>query len=179
MLALIAAGVGFLGPMVPEVLKFFNRKADQAHELRMIQVQLEQAGKEHLWRMQEIESTADIAESRLLHAPMKSFGVQLLDAATAKEMSPWLIGPMMYLFTFLDLALGLVRPVVTYAAFGGYLFQKWARWEMIKTSTGDNFDWASATVNLWGEQDYAILTLVLGFWFGARTMKYAFGKKTR
>lgn len=38
-----------------------------------------------------------------------------------------------------------------------------------------SFSWFEGVRNLWGEQDWAVLTLVLSYWFGHRAAKAAFG----
>lgn len=178
MLALFSGILGFVGPFLPEVFKFFTRKQDNAHELALLEMRLKAGAQEHLWKMEEINATADIAEAKELHRPQQSFGVQLLDKAHDANMGPWLIGPAFYLFTLLDLVNGLVRPVIAYTSFGGYLAYKWA---MFDTLTGPRFEasTSSAITQTWGEQDWAVLTLVLSYFFGARVAKMAFGGKAK
>ena len=43
MLEIFSAALGFAAPFLPEVLKYFNRKADNAHELAMLRLQGELA----------------------------------------------------------------------------------------------------------------------------------------
>ena len=81
MLTILATVLGFLGPFVPEVLKFFNRRQDNSHELEMMRLQMLHAEKAHAWKLEEINAHADIAEAMSLRQPQQSFGVQLLDAA--------------------------------------------------------------------------------------------------
>ncbi len=175
MLMLLSGVFGFLGPFLPEVFKFLNRKADQGHERAMIELRQRGAADEAAWRMAEIEGRADIEEARVIHKPMRSYGVQLLDAAADKGLPLWLLTPILYAFGFLDFLAGMVRPAITYAVVGGYLLQKYARYHLLQTATGENFDWAMAVNNLWTEQDFAVLTLVLSYWFGNRVAKHAFG----
>lgn len=77
MIEIFSAVLGFAAPFLPELLKYFNRKQDNAHELEMMKLQIEKGAAEHTWRIEEINTTADIAESATLRVPQKSFGVQL------------------------------------------------------------------------------------------------------
>lgn len=173
MLAILSAVFGFAAPFLPEVLKYFNRKADNAHELAMMKLRLDAAQAEHTWRMEEISAQADIAEAVELHKPQPSFGVQILDRAQA-SLHPALWVPVFWLFALLDFVSGFVRPGVTWAVVGGYLAYKAA---LYSTLTGERFgnDWAGAMTQVWTEQDYAVLSMVLAFWFGGRIYKAVFG----
>lgn len=178
MLALASAIFGFAAPFLPEIFKWLNRRQDNAQELAMFKLRVEQAGKEHLYKMEEISAQADIAEATLLHKPVQSFGVQILDAASKAGWGKWATVPVFYLFALLDFITGLVRPAVTYAAFGGYLAYKWA---MFMEYTGPRFESSAenAIILLWGEQDWALLLLVLSYWFGLRQYKAVFGGNAR
>lgn len=174
MLALLSALFGFAAPFLPEVVKFFTRKQDNKHELDMMEMRLKHASQEHLWRMEEISAAADIAEAKELHKPTPSFGVQILDKAHQSNFGKWSLLPAFYLFVFLDFISGLVRPSITYAAFGFYAAFKIA---LFQTLTGSRFEntWEGALVQMWGEQDWAVLTLVLSYYFGLRSYKATFG----
>lgn len=174
MLAILSAVFGFAAPFLPQIFKLFQQRQDNAHELAMAELRMRAAEKEHLWRMEEINAQADIAEAAELHRPQQSFGVQILDAAKASGFGPWAIVPAFYLFTLLDFLAGMVRPSVTYAAFGFYIAYKWAcYWVMMRVTV--DMAWTDAVARLWGEHDWAILTLVLSYYFGLRSYKAVFG----
>lgn len=174
MLAILSAVFGFAAPFLPEVLKFFTRSADNRHELAMMEMRLKHAASEHTWKMEEINAQADIAEAATLHQPAPSFGVQILDAAKGLQLGGWAIVPAFYMFSLLDFLSGMVRPAVTYAAFGFYVFYKVARFQLM-TSVSADMIWAESVAKLWDDQDYAIVTLCLSYWFGHRAAKAAFG----
>ena len=111
MLAILSAILGFAGPFIPEVIKLFRQKADNAHELAVLQMQAQLAEKQHLYRMEEISSQADIAEMQTLRQPQQSFGVQILDAAA--HWPKMVILPVFYLFAVLDFINGIIRPDFT------------------------------------------------------------------
>lgn len=175
MLAVLTAILGFLGPFLPEVLKLINRRQDNAHELRMFELQMKSAEQAHLQAMSQIEAQADAAEAIYIHKPATSFGVQILDAAKDSGLKGWAIVPTFWAFAFLDFFSGMVRPVLTYAAFGFYAFYKIARFQMMQSASAADFTVYEGVVNLWGDQDWAIVTLVLSYWFGHRAAKAAFG----
>lgn len=169
---ILTAIIGFLAPFLPELLKFFNRGQDNAHELKVLELHLRKGAQEHLWRMEEIATTADIKESELLHSPMNSFGVQLLDAAKGHGLSGWALYPAFYLFSLMDFLSGMVRPGITYAAFAFYMVVKWAQFDLIQAT---EVGFATALITIWNDEDRAILVLVLSYWFGQRSAKAAFG----
>lgn len=175
MFAILSAVFGFAAPFLPEVFKYFTRKQDNAHELAMLELRMKGAAQEHLYRMEEITAQADIAEAREIHKPAQSFGVQILDKAQSL-LHPALWVPAFYLFTLLDFIAGMVRPTITYTAFGFYIAYKWACYQlMFQVVEPGTLTIAQAIGNLWGEQDWSVLTLVLSYYFGLRSYKATFG----
>ena len=47
MIEIFSAILGFAAPFLPELLKYFNRKQDNAHELEMMKLQIEKGAAEH------------------------------------------------------------------------------------------------------------------------------------
>ena len=174
MLPLVTAIFGFLAPFLPSVVKIFQAKQDNAHELAMMKLRLEGDKADHLYKMEEINLAADIAEQIQIHKPVASFGIQVLDAAKNSGWSSWMIAPPFYLFVLVDFLSGLVRPLITYTAFSGYLIYKWAIFNEL-TSYLYSGDAAGAIRELWREEDWAVLTLVLSYYFGLRSYKAVFG----
>lgn len=172
MLSILSAILGFAAPFLPELLKYFTRSQDNAHELAMMKLQLEAKAQEHLYRMEEIDVQGDISEAVELHKPMSSFGVQLLDAARGQGLSGLAMYPVFYLFAIMDFMSGMVRPAVTYAAFGFYMAVKWAQLTIAQTG---GYDLSVALLQVWSQEDLAIVVLVLSYWFGQRSAKAAFG----
>lgn len=168
MLAILSAVFGFAAPFLPELLKWFREKDDKKHELALFRMQMEFAGKAHEMKMKELESLADIEEAKVLHQPVASYGVQLIDAADKWAGSTWgkvLVTPAFYLFVILDFVAGIVRPGITVAVVAFYITYKWA---LLQTVGGD-------IVAVWGDNDWAMVTLVLSYWFGHRAAKASFG----
>jgi len=174
MLALASAIFGFLSPFVPEVIKYFNRKLEADQQLKLFELKSKLSAQEAAQELAKIEARADVAEAETLRKARPSYGVALIDAMGEKGWPLALLAPLVYAFGALDLLAGLVRPLITYAIVAFYIAYKWARWELLQQSTGGS-DLANAIPLLWDEKDYAVLTLVLSFWFGQRVARYAFG----
>lgn len=175
MLSMLSAVFGFAAPFLPQLVQYFQRKQDNAHEIEMMKLRLEHAAAEHTWKMEEINAQADIAEMQTLRQPQQSFGVQLLDAAQKWATDTWgkfLVMPAFYAFAFLDFVSGMVRPTVTYGVVIFYMATKWA---LYRLAVDAGTDVPTAITQIWGEQDWSVLVLVLSYWFGARVAKSAFG----
>jgi hypothetical protein len=168
MLSILSAIFGFAAPFLPELLKWFRDKDDKRHELEMFRMQMEFAAREHQMKMAELESMADIEEAKVLHQPIQSYGVQLIDAAdkwATSTWGKWLITPAFYAFALLDFIAGIVRPGITVAVVAFYISYKWA----VLQAAGGNI------MAVWGDNDWAMVTLVLSYWFGHRAAKASFG----
>lgn len=175
MLAIVSAVLGFAGPFVPELLKVFREGREQKFELERMKLSAEIAERQHAWRMAEIEARADIEESMALHRPTSSFGIQILDKAHASGMPAWAVVPVFWSFAVADWVAAMVRPTITYAMVGLYIAYKWARFLLMQQVSDHSFQWYEGVVKLWDEQDAGVLLLVLGYWFGSRMVKAAFG----
>lgn len=154
MIEILSALVGFSAPFIPEVLKYYNKKQDNAHELAMMDLQMKKGAQDHLYRMEEINTQGDISEAIELHKPQSSFGVQLLDAAKGHSLSGWALYPAFYLFCLLDFLAGLVRPGITYAAFGFYISVKWAELVIARTASSGL---SVALLQVWTAEDRGII----------------------
>lgn len=179
MLPILSAIFGFFAPFLPEILKFFTRAQDNKQEIELMKLRLQAGAQEALWRAEELQARADIEEARVLHEPEASTGSALLDAASKRSWPAWTIIPAFWLLTLLDFLRGAVRPGITYAIVGFYLLYKLARLQLMQRVSDQSFDWYQGIANLWGTEDWSVLTLVLGYWFGARVAGYAFGWKKK
>lgn len=169
---------GVIAPLLPSVINLFRDWQDRKHELLMFEMRLKHAQMEHTWRMEALNAQADIEEAKVLHNPQASFGVQLIDAAKDWAPTTWgkcLITPAFYLFALLDFVNGMVRPVVAYSAFGFYMIYKWSVFQLAK----DSMNTVEAINATWTENDWAVLLMVLGFFFGQRAAKAVLGGSTQ
>lgn len=159
MIALISAVVGFLSSAVPEILKLTRDASDRAHELAILKLQLDydrekQAGANVL-RLEEITTQAEGVEQAALNARVKDSltGIHWVDALS-----------------------GSVRPILTYAFFTLYFLIKCAQFHLLITPTlpwQTGLTLAQALVSLWTEEDVAIFSAIMAFWFGQRAIMRA------
>jgi hypothetical protein len=116
-----------------------------------LQMQMQAAGATQ--RLEEINTQADISMQAEAYkfAERKDTGVKWVDA-------------------FLEWYSGIVRPSITFSLFGLYAAVKWA---MYLSLVKGGFDSAAAVVQLWAEEDMALLMGVISFWFGQRAFNKA------
>ncbi len=178
MFALIMSFLGgVVGPLLPSVINLVRDWQDRKHELQMLEMRMKYAQAEHTWRMEEINAHADIEEAKVLHAPQKSFGIDLIDASSKwadTTWGKWLITPSFLLYTLLDIVNGFVRPTIAYAAFGFYMVYKWSIFQIAQT----HMMTIEAINSTWTENDWMVLLMVLGFFFGQRAAKAVLGGST-
>lgn len=145
-LSLLGALIGFGGSVVPQVLKMFQDKSDKAHEIKLLEMQLQSQSAGHTQRLEEINVVGDMEESKALYqsAEIKFSGVSWIDA----------------IMTALT---GSVRPMLTYSFFGLY------SWVKISLYNVDN-----NILTVWTPEDMGIFCTIIGFWFGNRSMQKFF-----
>jgi len=145
MTALLSTLLGFLSSGIPHLLDYFKSRQDNAHELAMLQMQIEAAKIEAQGKIQvaEYQSAAsiDVAEQQRFMAEAVSTGIHWVEAVRAT-----------------------VRPVITYWIFGLYTMVKVWQYQMIAHPA---LPWQLQT--LWTEDDAAILCAVVAFHFGSRS----------
>lgn len=146
MLTLLGSLLGFVSSMVPDILKLFTVKADQAHELAVMDRQLEMQRQGAVQRLEEINVQADIADSQALYRSAVPSGV------------PWV-----------DALAGTVRPVITYAFFILFAAVKGSGLYGLIVIEGVMLDTALAQV--WDGETGALFAATMSYWFGARTLQ--------
>lgn len=155
MIALLSALLGFLSSGTPEFIKLFREGKDRQHEIALMTLQMEydreklaiaREGEQlaRAARLQEIELHADIAESQALNERVKDHRVGVM----------WVDG-----------LAGSVRPLITYLFFLLYGVTKWAQFELLMRASASTQE---AVAQLWTEDDMAIFTAIIAFWFGQR-----------
>ncbi len=162
MLSLFSTLGGLLISGLPKLLEYFQNKADQAHELRLAQVQTERelqlaaAGFAAQARVEEIrtEQVAMETDARMTEAALEH-DKKILDSA-----SKWVANYV-----------GTVRPTVTYifvlelvcinAFMAWYLYQT----PGLITSIDDVIRYADL---IFSTDEMAMLGAIVGFWFGSR-----------
>lgn len=100
MITLFGSLIGFIGAAFPEFLKLWRDRADRAHELQILQLQIEQQKQGAQGRLEEIRAGADSAESVALYNTWRA-GIGWVDALN-----------------------GTVRPMIAYGFFLLYVLVK-------------------------------------------------------
>jgi hypothetical protein len=147
MITLIGALLGFLGSLMPEVVKIFQDKRDKAHEIKLLELQMQQAATQSAQRLEEIDAGYEAATSNALYATWKT-DIGWVDALN-----------------------GTVRPVIAYGFFLLYAALKMMQFSMLDMS--NPLPWM--VKELWGEEDQAIFAGIISFYFGSRALKRARG----
>ena len=142
MVTLFGSLIGFISAAFPDLLKLWRDRADRQHELTILRMQMEQASQGHQQRLEEINTQADIAESKALYKTYYS-GIRWVDALN-----------------------GTVRPVLAYAFFLLYFTIKCMQFAMV--DLGDPLPWHMDM--LWSVEDQAIFAGIISFYFGQRAM---------
>ena len=141
MLSLLGSVLGFGTSFHPKVLSFFEDKRAQAHELKLMDKQLEQKVKLGEQKLQFMNVDADIRETEAL---------QKNQAQITVKSSPWVVNLS-----------ASVRPIMTYLLFIEFMLLtfmlafNWIDLEMYNRS--------------WSNEIQAVWAAVVSFWFGQRS----------
>lgn len=144
-------GGGLLGGLfrlAPEVLKVFDRKSERAHELAMLDREMEFAKVKGEIAMRQVEATMAVAELDAVSRAIQEQG------ETARSAG-WFVAAIS----------ALVRPLVTYWFVCLYSAVKITSMLMAIESGGA---WKEVLVSSWTPDDMSMLMLVLTFWFVGR-----------
>jgi hypothetical protein len=159
-LTLFSGGLGGLLRFVPELFKMFTEKADREHEFRMTQLQL------------QIDQARATQQIDLVHA-------QGDEASHAAEMQAYIEAlkpPAPSGVKWVDALNASVRPVITYwwmlllTLYKAIVFviasiEVYVALQTVKTMADTFID------KVWTDQDAAILSMILGFWFVDRAIR--------
>ena len=157
---LIGTLLGGVFRLLPEVLKWLDRKDERAHELNMFDKQLEAdrlrgdiAQRQLETQAETLMGTAELAAMiAATNAQSKPTGVKWVDAASA-----------------------LMRPMITFwwviVLYTGALVARFTVLVQTGIATPD------AVVMLWGQDEKAIVASIISFWFVDRALRYEFLNK--
>jgi hypothetical protein len=146
-LALLGGGLGGLMRLLPEVMKIWTAKSDQAHELAMTQLQL------------QIDQSRSAQAIDLVHAQ----GAVALDTGEMAARLEAIKGQaVMSGVKWLDAVNQSVRPFLTY-------------WWML-LFTAFKIDQLLKVGLTWGDNDWLVLSSILSFWFVDRAIRYNSGQ---
>jgi len=148
---LLGSIFGGLFRLAPEVLKFMDKKNERAHELQMFTLQTDLEKMRGQFKMEERYVDHSIAQ---IDAIKEAFKEQ---AETAKAAG-WFVAAIS----------ALVRPGITWVAFGMYLTVKIVGLMMAFDASAD---WREVIVKSWDEDDFAMMNMMLTFWFIGRSIE--------
>lgn len=149
MLETLLGGVfGGLLRLAPEVFKIFDKRNERAHELRMLEAEMEFAKVRGEIAMRQADVQLQTAE---LDAMTQAFKEQ---SETARSAG-W----------FVSAISAMVRPTVTYLFLALYAAVKVAAY-LIAIEQGGN--WKDVLTSMWGSDDLAVFNMIISFWFVGR-----------
>ena len=127
--------------MLPKLLGFFEEKRDQAHELKLMDKQLEQQIKLGEQKLQFMNVEADIRETEALQKSQTKMTV---------KSSQWVINLS-----------SSVRPIMTYLLFLEFMILTF----MLAFNSID----LEMYNRIWSNEIQAVWAAVVSFWFGQRS----------
>lgn len=142
---------GALTRLLPELVGLWNRKTDNAHELAMLNAQIELEKTKGAQQRETIETQGDVDQVLALLAAQKE--------ALAGQMQKtgfWIVDALNF----------LVRPLTTYYVLFLYGAAKVA---MLVVALHSGLNVWDAILKIYDAEDRAILSSILGFWFVGRT----------
>ena len=164
--------LGFGANFVPDIIGFFKKRQDNAHEIAMLDAQVKWAKEATTWKAQEIREKGDTAAfvaAQRAGEKQPTMGVTLLDGLKDSGFPSWAMAPLICLFGLLAFLVAFVRPGVTYALVIFYIGYKVALFKVLVA--GGGITSAGVFVQLWNEHDWILLDGILGYWFGWRVKK--------
>lgn len=149
MLTVLSSILGFATSGLPNLLKFFEQKGDQKHELEMAKLEMERA-----LAMAEKGFASEERISEMETYATERIALYNHDNKLQTKTSPWV-----------NNLRASVRPIVTYAFVSLLLFVDIAGliWAI---HTGVEFGTALSTV--FSPVEEGIIGSIIGFWFGSR-----------
>lgn len=148
---IIGSIFGGLFRMFPEVLKFFERKDERAHELKMFTLQTDLEKQRGDFKLEERYVDYGIEQTKAISDAFKS------QSEEASKSYKWV-----------SALSALVRPLVTYILFGLYVAYKII---MVTYAIKSGASWHDIAVSNWTVDDFAMLNMILTFWFVGRSIE--------
>ena len=149
--SLLGSLFGGLFRLAPEFLKWLDRKNERDHELNMFRLQTDLEKQRGTFTLEEKYVDHSTAA---LDAIQEAFREQ---SATASASYKWVAA-----------ASALVRPGITYVLFGLYVAVKIAA---LTYAINSGAAWRDVLIANWSADDFAILNMILTFWFVGRAIE--------
>ena len=148
---LLGSIFGGIFRLAPEVLKFLDKKNERQHELSMFQLQTDLEKLRGEFKMEEKYVDYSISQMDTIKEAFKE------QTQTAKEAG-WLA----------SIITAITRPGLTWIAFGVYVAVKAAG---LTIAFQTNANWAEVLTKSYDEDDFAMLNMMLTFWFVGRSIE--------
>jgi len=142
---------GGLFRLAPEVLKFFDKKNERAHELSMFTLQTDLEKMRGQFKMEEKYVNHGVAQLDAIQEAFKEQG------KTAAASYKWVAA-----------ASALVRPSITYVLFGLYVATKITA---IVYALSAGAHWKDVLPAHWSADDFAMLNMILTYHFLGRPIE--------
>ena len=148
---LLGSLFGGLFRLAPEFLKWLDRKDERKHELAMFQLQTD---------LEKVKGSFEVEQRYVEHGTATLDAIQEAfkeQSTTAQASYKWVAAIS-----------ALVRPGITYAVFALYVLVKMATFTYA-VNTGQ--PWREVLMLQWNADDFALLNMILTFWFVGRAIE--------
>jgi hypothetical protein len=149
-IALLGSLLGFSTSIIPEILGFFRQGQANKQELLMLEAKAQYAQALSSMKLEELDAKAEIVETEKLYEH---------DMALAAH-GGWVVSLQ-----------ASVRPVITYLFMGTFIAVEAGL--VYSLITNQNVDWPTALESAFGDEEMAMFSAILSFWFGNRAMSKA------
>lgn len=153
MLTILGGLLGLITSALPEAFRWLRARQDQAHEIRMTELQIEAQAATAQQRLEEVR----VESERALGEAMSREQVALIEAQRPTGIR------------WIDALSASVRPLVTYAFVAMYASVKIAQYNTLFNERVA-MTWSEAIATLWTGEDMAVFMAVISYWFGARAL---------
>lgn len=157
MIEVVGALIGGLFRLAPEAFKLFGEKADRKHELAMLDRQI---ALDTLRNEQQLALQAGEQELAQIQGQLANLGEAMRGQFTRTGLK------------LVDAATWLVRPLTTYLLLALYVSAKIAQMVAASLEVGV----LVALIQAYTEEDMALLSGILSFWFVGRTLDKRSGR---
>jgi hypothetical protein len=134
--------------LAPEVFRILDKKNERAHELRLLEAEMEFAKVRGEIAMRQTEATMTMAE-------MDTMAEAFKEQSRTAQAAGWFVAGLS----------AMVRPTVTYLFLALYAAVKVAAF-LIAMEQGGN--WKDVLTSMWGSDDLAVFNMIISFWFVGR-----------
>lgn len=170
MLALLGTALGFFTSVVPDIMGMWRENKDRQHELEIMDRQIDQMKLGHEQRLEEIETEADIAESKAIYSHDKALQAQggwvtKLSASVRPVITYWF-------FAIFASAKTVAIVIAAVEAFVVYQAMRSVGADVVTSLAQVSEGFYAAQKAIWDQETMALFAAVMSFWFGQRTMKH-------